>query len=419
MSFHIFMSIYNIHCMDTIIFQAKSQALLGHLLEKGYSKHYASLFSYEIGRMLNYISSYGSLDGYLQNYSSVFGMKLDSRKTRIINLIQGYLFNGQLPSRRHPLRQDVGSYHKLSETSRTFVDSYITACGGRWSSSTKARVTHTLSAYLLHFHQSGTDLSLVTEESVWAYFYDFRNGVALRGSATSFFIRRFLRWAGSQPGGECYARMLPMIPAMKKPRKAFDCLTSEEDSRLTAYVLGDGSELSLRDMAIFLVARFCGLRACDIAALRMSDIDLSHSRLSVVQRKTGKHLEMALRPVVGNAICRYVMAERPESDLPELFLIDEREVRPLSPGAVGGVCNKVYRLAGVRQDGGRRRGGHLLRHRFAQSLVEGGACDAAAMRLLGHSSPSSLDAYLETDHVRLRDCALGLSEFAIGKEALS
>ena len=82
--------------MDTIIFQAKSQALLGHLLEKGYSKHYASLFSYEIGRMLNYISSYGSLDGYLQNYSSVFGMKLDSRKTRIINLIQGYLFNGQL-----------------------------------------------------------------------------------------------------------------------------------------------------------------------------------------------------------------------------------------------------------------------------------------------------------------------------------
>ena len=62
--------------MDTIIFQAKSQALLGHLLEKGYSKHYVSLFSYEIGRMLNYISSYGSLDGYLQNYSSVFGMKL-------------------------------------------------------------------------------------------------------------------------------------------------------------------------------------------------------------------------------------------------------------------------------------------------------------------------------------------------------
>lgn len=130
---------------------------------------------------------------------------------------------------------------------------------------------------------------------------------------------------------------------------------------------------------------------------------------------TGVPLVQALRPVVGNAVVRYVMQERPGSDLPELFLVDDREVRPLSPGTVGAVCDKAYRLAGVRQDG-HRQGCHLLRHRFAQSLVDGGACDAAAMRLLGHSSPSSLDVYLETDERRLRECALSISDFAMGKE---
>ena len=50
--------------------------------------------------------------------------------------------------------------------------------------------------------------------------------------------------------------------------------------------------------------------------------------------------------------------------------------------------------------------------------MDGGACDAAAMRLLGHTSPSSLDVYLETDEKKLRECALGISDFAMGKEVL-
>ena len=112
------------------------------------------------------------------------------------------------------------------------------------------------------------------------------------------------------------------------------------------------------------------------------------------------------------------MEERPESGLPEVFLIDEREVRPLSPGLVGDICDKAYRLAGVRENG-HRHGSHLLRHRFAQALVENGAGDSTAMRLLGHVSPSSLNVYLETDEVRLRECALSISDFAIGKEVLA
>lgn len=210
-----------------------------------------------------------------------------------------------------------------------------------------------------------------------------------------------------------------MIPVMKKTKKVFDCLTEDEDKRLIEYILSCDNKLSFRDVAIFVLARFCGLRACDIAALRMSDIDLSRSRISIRQSKTGVYVEQSLRPIVGNAICNYVMCERPKSDLPELFLVNDREIRPLTRNSIGSVCDKAYRFANVRQEGCRRGGSHLLRHRFAQSLVETGASDAAAMRLLGHTSPSSLNVYIETDLNKLRDCALNISDFTIGKEELS
>jgi len=404
--------------MDTINNRAKVQALLGYLSENNYCDGYVRVFRFECERILDYLSSTHSLDGYLQGYFERYGVEPLPYRLRFFRLIRNYIECGRLPSRRHPL-QGKESYHgMLSEASRNHLDSYIASCGGGWSCVTAKTISSTVSSFLYHIQENGAGMEAVTENDVWAYFYDSDKDVVLHGHGCSYNIRRFLSWAGNIPGGECYRRILPMVPRMKQVHKVYDCLTAEEDNRLVKYILDETCQLSLRDRAIVIIARFCGLRASDIAALRMSDIDLSHSRLSIRQHKTGQPLEQVLRPVVGNAVCRYVMEERPESGLPEVFLVDEREVRPLSPCTISRICDKAYRLAGVRQD--KRRGGsHLLRHRFAQGLIESGACDSAAMRLLGHTSPSSLNEYLETDEQRQRGCALGISDFKIGKEALA
>ena len=403
--------------MESNVYDAKVKCFLDHFSKLGYSSNYASFLKLECERVSVYLSSTGTFDGYLDGYQRRYGLKLCPMRRWAISAIRSYLESGRLPSRRHPARYEAAAYGRLSEDNRSLVDSYIASHRATWSSSTSATIMGYVSVFL-HYIQSCGPVTEVTEGMVWSYFYDSAQDMPRRGYKASCEVRRFLRWLCAMPGGECYGRILEFVPAMKQTRKVFDCLTEEEDICLVHYVTGDGCGLSLRDRAIFTVARFCGLRASDISALRMDDIDLGRSRLSVRQRKTGVALEQALRPVVGNAICRYVAQERPLSDLPELFLIDDRDVRPLTPSAVGGVCDKVYRLAGVRQDG-RRGGSHLLRHRFAQSLVDSGACDAAAMRLLGHTSPSSLNVYLDTDQKRLRDCALSISGFAIGKEVLA
>lgn len=404
--------------METNNYEAKAMALLDALSERGYSAGVMGLFRCECDRLVSYLSSSGTLDDYLQGYEARCGLKLYPSKRSVINAIRSWFDEGLLPSRRHPLQHKPDSYRRLSDSARTELDLFLGSCGSGWAESSVKSVRHKLSSYLLYLQQSGSGLSDITEAYVWAYFYDPAGDRFLRGSNVSYAICRFHRWGSTRPGGEWHARLLPMIPVAKRPRKVFDCLSAEEDGIVLDFVLDGGSGLSLRDAAIFVLARFCGLRACDIASLRMSDIDLADSCIRIRQRKTGTPLEMALRPVVGNAICRYVMQERPSSELPELFLIDEREQRPLTPGTVGRVCSEVYRKAGVRQEAGRRRGSHLLRHRFAQSLVEAGACDAAAMRLLGHASPSSLGVYLETDMARLRDCAISISGFPVGKEVL-
>lgn len=404
--------------METTNYQLKAKSLLDYLTSRGYSDKYVCLFRTECKRVVERLPLYGTFNRYIAEYPACYGVKMSKSRLTIIRLIRGYFEDGHLPSSQHRRRYKATSYDLLSDGIRSFVDSYFVACGGRWSKNTVAHMRSRVSSFLHHFQQSGEFSPDIAEESIWSYFYDMDASRPVRGKCCSYEVRRFLRWAGEQPDGGRYARVLPMMPAMKQVRKVFDCMTEDEDARLQLYILGESCSLSLRDAAIVTVARFCGLRACDIASLRMEDVDLEHGRLSVVQRKTGVPLMQALRPVVGNAIIRYVMKERPKSDLPELFLTDGGELRPISSHVVRNACIKAYRLAGIRQDG-HRRGSHLLRHRFAQSLIDGGVCDATAMRLLGHTSPSSLDVYLETDEKRLRECALDISGFAIGKEVLA
>ena len=83
-------------------------------------------------------------------------------------------------------------------------------------------------SFLFYLHQSGGDFSADTEEYAWAYFYDTKSDAALRGHCVSAKVRHCLRWAAGQPGGEHYARLLVMVPAIKSPRKAYDCLTEED-----------------------------------------------------------------------------------------------------------------------------------------------------------------------------------------------
>ena len=69
--------------------------------------------------------------------------------------------------------------------------------------------------------------------------------------------------------------------------------------------------VSARDAAITLLALTTGLRACDLVALRLVDIDWRAGTIGIVQQKTGNPLTLPLAPLVIAKLADYVLHERP------------------------------------------------------------------------------------------------------------
>jgi integrase len=168
-------------------------------------------------------------------------------------------------------------------------------------------------------------------------------------------------------------------------------------------------------MAIFTLLYYTGIRRGDLAELRMQDIDWEKDLITIVQGKTGRTNTLPLLPAVGNSILDYVENERPKSDSRYLFLSTNRIPGRLSGGSIYDIVEKVLCCAGVRVDGG-RKGTHLLRHNLSVSLLKNGTSTPMITEILGHSSPESVNAYLESDEAALKSCALSVADYPIRKE---
>jgi integrase len=173
----------------------------------------------------------------------------------------------------------------------------------------------------------------------------------------------------------------------------------------------------LCNKAIVTIAFYTGLRSCDIAALMFENIDWEHNKIHLIQNKTDMPLTIPLRPVVGNAILDYIKQERPDSDSETIFLTRDKKPRNLSNTAMNHAVTAVLTKAGVRTEGG-KRGGHLFRHHFAAALLQNGIQTPVISAILGHISPVSIESYLESDLVHLKQCALSIEKYLVGKEVL-
>ncbi len=126
---------------------------------------------------------------------------------------------------------------------------------------------------------------------------------------------------------------------------------------------------------------------------------------------------MPLRPIVGNAIFDYVVQERPGSDNETIFLTQDKKTRKLRTTSMYNATTAVLTKAGVRTEGG-KRGLHLFRHNFAVALLQNGIQTPVISEILGHASPISIEPYLESDLIRLKECALSIEKYPVGKEVL-
>ena len=219
-------------------------------------------------------------------------------------------------------------------------------------------------------------------------------------------VRSFLRFAGSH--GLAGEAVLEAVPAAKSARQArIPSVWDLAEVTKILQAVDRGNPCGKRDYAIILLITRLGLRGIDVRRLRFGDLDWPGNRLSVVQAKTGRRVQLPLLKDVGWAIIDYIRHGRPRSDCPQVFLRHTAPVGPFSDqDHLHQILVKHARIAHVPVGEKRRHGMHSLRHTLATRLMEDGTPVEQIAGILGHQSVTSTGVYLKSSLGLLASCAL-------------
>jgi len=158
-----------------------------------------------------------------------------------------------------------------------------------------------------------------------------------------------------------------------------------------------------RDYAILLILARLGLRACEIKALTLGDLDWQEGLIKV-RGKAGRYSQLPLPADVGEAIADYLRNARPTSESRCVFLRSRAPAGTFrSECAIASVVKHALERAGIEAP---RKGAHQFRHGLASQMLRQGATLSEIGELLRHRSPQTTAIYAKVDLISLATLAL-------------
>jgi integrase/recombinase XerD len=147
-----------------------------------------------------------------------------------------------------------------------------------------------------------------------------------------------------------------------------------------------------RDQAIILTLLDTGLRASELSALKVNDVDLKSGKVQVKHgrlggAKGGKGRIVYLGKAARRAVWRY-LAEREDGEEPEAPLFLARYDRPMNKDALRLLMARLGEKAGVKNCHP-----HRFRHTFAITYLRSGGDVFTLQALLGHSTLDMVQHY--------------------------
>ena len=394
--------------MDTIPIKAIADGLAEFLRAEGYEestvRQYMKGFSYLGAHSPDGLFTEGAAESFLacpRPDGKPCSKSYIGFKRKVVRLAAGFAEAGafDLAFPRHDPQPQPRS-PSLAETLREYRASNE---GRGLAAATCDHYGRLAREYLLFAESEGVaDASGLTAGLTLSFMSDISGrwaGTSTYHLASNF--RPFLKWLGRDD----------LVDALRlaNPRRRHAILPvlGDADGEAVARACLDGS-VAAGDAAITLLTLTTGMRACDIVALRLGDVDWRTSTISIVQRKTGNPLTVPMRPALAEALGRYVLEERPGCGSPNVFVRQKEPHAALADhSAVYAATRRVLAAAGVGGGGTR-----LLRHSAASGMLRAGAPLPTISAVLGHARPDSTGVYLETDAAAMAMCVLPLPEGA-------
>ncbi len=154
-----------------------------------------------------------------------------------------------------------------------------------------------------------------------------------------------------------------------------------------------------RTYAIFLLLTRLGLRAGEVAAMKLDDINWTSGEL-LVRGKNRSQDRLPLPPDVGQALADYLRYDRPQVPTRALFLRRFAPIGPITRSVVTGLVGQACKRAGLP-----RFGPHRLRHTVATEMLRSGESLSTIAQVLRHRSMDSTAFYAKVDRTALRTLA--------------
>ena len=204
-------------------------------------------------------------------------------------------------------------------------------------------------------------------------------------------VRMFLRFLIAT--GRCTPGLDHAIPTIARWRLASlpKYLPSEAVERVMASC-DLTTPIGRRDRAVLLLLARLGLRAGDVAALRLRDLDWQAGTVQV-SGKNRRQNRLPLPQEVGDAILLY-LNERPHRANDHVFLTILAPIKGLSYQAVGKIATQAMQRAGVELP---VHGAHILRYSAATQMLRHGVPLSAIGAVLRHASVETTLGYAKVD----------------------
>jgi integrase/recombinase XerD len=227
--------------------------------------------------------------------------------------------------------------------------------------------------------------------------------------SAALYLRSFLRYLHGQHWIRRDLSKAVIAPRVYELENIPSTLKAEDIAAVLRALRQDKSAKGRRDLAIVTLLATYGLRAGEITALRLEDIDWRREQVRVRHSKTGHETLLPLVKPVGDALLAYLQKARPKVAAREVFIRVRAPYRPLRSGSslYAGIVRRLEE-AGVKWRG--KHGPHAFRHARAVSLLRAAVPSKVIGDVLGHRASASTAVYLKLATDDLRKIALDVPE---------
>jgi len=253
------------------------------------------------------------------------------------------------------------------------------------------------------FPDGNVDPARLTPKSVVSYLS--KRGSCMKAGSTKVLassLRSYFRFL--QLHGRCEESLSLAVPASASWRLASlpTVLTDEEAERLLlAFDLETAA--GRRDYAITRCLVDLGLRAQEVARLRLDDVDWRKGILRIAGTKSRRDEELPLTGAIGAAMAAYIRRGRPKTTAREIFLLLRAPVgQCVTSRTIAGVIIRAAARAGLECITGTR----ILRHSTATRMLRHGASIKEIADVLRHKCLDTTAIYTKVDLPRLSAVAL-------------